>query len=315
MSSRAHEPREQFVDGLENRLRADLRRQSLASAARTWSWMPQSRWAASLALSAVVVVSMALGGSVVAATYEARLGEQRDALLATFDQRFAIAQQRLALAKRQLQDLQQRVSVGIEPPETVLDMRFKVNEAEAELRSIGLDIEEIRATGREPVHSLSAPLVSGRDFVAERWRVEMTAPIAALALEKTRAAAARGRVDVGIAKPGEVDVAATRIAELEAAIEAFERKLTIRQTYLKGGLPARVAELQGLEAENQVRRAALTRRIESARRRVQDLQARIEVGTVNPIDLGEAKLRLQELQLEMTKADYDLLLIRKQLGK
>ena len=104
MSSRAHEPREQFVDELEIHLRAELRRQSLASAARPWSWMPQSRWAASLALSAVMVVSMALGGSVVAATYEARLGGQRDVLLATFDQRFAIAQQRLALTKRQLQD-------------------------------------------------------------------------------------------------------------------------------------------------------------------------------------------------------------------
>jgi hypothetical protein len=186
-----------------------------------------------------------------------------------------------------------------------------VSEAEAELKSIALDIEEIRATGREPMHALSAPLVSGRDFVAERWRVEMTAPIAALALEKTRAAAARGRVEIGIAKPSEVDVVAARIADLEAAIQAFERKLTIRQTYLKGGLPAQVAELQGLEAENGVRRAALTRRIESARRRVQDSQTGIEIGTANPIELGEAKLRLQEL----TKADYDLLLIRKQLGK
>ncbi len=115
------------------------------------------------------------------------------------------------------------MSVGIEPLETALDIHFKVNEAAAELRSIGLDLEEIRATGREPMHSGSAPLVSGRDFVAERWRVEMTAPIAALALEKTRAAAARGRVEVGIAKPLEVDVAATRIAELEAAIEVRER--------------------------------------------------------------------------------------------
>jgi outer membrane protein TolC len=134
-------------------------------------------------------------------------------------------------------------------------------------------------------------------------------------VEKTRAAAARGRVEIGIAKPSEVEVAATRIAELEAAVEAFERKLTIRQTFLKGGVPAQVAELQGLEAENEGRRAILARRIESARRRVQDLQTRIDVGTANPIELGEAKLRLQELQLEMTKADYDLLLIRKQLGK
>jgi len=277
--------------------------------------MPQTRWAAGLALGAVMVVSMAVGGVVVAATYEARLDEQREVLLATFEQRSAIAQQRLALAKRQLQDMEQRVSVGIEPRETVLEMRLKVSEAEAELKSVELDIEEIRATGREPMHSLSAPLVSGRDFVTERWRVEMTAPVAALATEKTRAAAARGRFDVGVAKPSEVEDAATRVAELEAAIETYERKLTLRQTYLKGGLPAPVAELRGLEAENDVRRTILTRRIESARRRVQDLQTRIEVGTSNPIELAEAKLRLQELQLEMTKADYDLLLIRKQLGK
>ena len=166
------------------------------------------------------------------------------------------------------------------------------------------------------MHSLSAPLVSGRDFVAERWRVEMTAPITALALEKTRVAAARGRVEVGIATPSEVDVAATRIAELEAAIEAFERKLTIRQTYLKGNLPAKVAELQGLEAENEVRRAALTRRIESAptsgagspgqdrgRHRQSDRARRSQAAPPG------AAAR------EMTKADYDLLLIRKQLGK
>jgi hypothetical protein len=210
MSSRAHEPREEFVSALEIRLRTDLRRQSFASAPQPWSWMPQSRWATGLALGAVMIVSMALGGGVVAATYEARLGEQRDVLLATFEQRLAIAQQRLALANRQLQEIQQRVSVGTEAPEGVLDMRSKVSEAEAELKSIGLDIEEIRATGREPMHSLSAPLVSGRDFVAERWRVEMTAPVAALVLEKTRAAAARGRVEIGIAKPSEVEVAATR---------------------------------------------------------------------------------------------------------
>ena len=315
MSSHAHEPRDEFVNDLESRLRAELRRQSLDSTTRTWTWMSQSRWAAAFPLAAVMVVSMAVGGGVVAATYEARLGEQRDMLLVTFQQRLVIAQQQLALAQRQLQDMQERVSIGTEPPDTVLGMRAKVTEAEAELKSIQLDIDEIQATGREPMHSLSAPLVSGRDFVTERWRAEMAAPTAALTLEKTRAAAAQGRVDVGMASPSEVEAATTRIAELQAAIEVFERKLTIRQKYLKGGLPAQVAELQGLEAENDVRRAVLARRIESARRRLQETQTRIDVGTANPIELGEAKVRLVELQLEVTKAEYELLLIRKQLGK
>ena len=91
---------------------------------------------------------MALGGGVVAAAYEARLNEQRDLLLDDIRAAGRVAKQRLALATRQLRDLQQRVSVGIEPQETVHDIAVQGTEAEADLKSIGLDIGEIRATGR-----------------------------------------------------------------------------------------------------------------------------------------------------------------------
>ena len=70
-----------------------------------------------------------------------------------------------------------------------------------------------------------------------------------------------------------------------------------------------------LEAENELRRTALARRVEFARRQVTTLKGRVDVGTANPLDLAGAELRLQELQLEMSKADYELALIRKQLGK
>jgi len=309
-----HEPREEFLNQLELRLRGDHRRIDLA-AARAHTWMPQSRLAIALAVFAIAVVSMAMGGGVVAATYEARISEQRDLLLSTFDQRAVIAKQRLALATRQLQEMKQRVSVGIEPPETVADIQFKVSEAEAELKSIELDIAEIRATGREPMNALSAPPISGRDFVTERLRVEMSVPAAALELEKARAHAVRTRFEVGMADAADVEAAGTRMIELESAVEVFRRKIDIRQRFLKGGLTPAVADLRGLESETDLRRTALARRIDSARRQVGDLKTRIEIGTANPLNLAEAELRLQELQLEMSKADYDLLLIRKQLGK
>jgi outer membrane protein TolC len=311
--SRPHEPREEFVNELERRLRADLRRRDLAPGAHTW--MPQSRIAAALAIAAVVIVSMALGGGVVAAAYEARLSEQRDLLLATVQQRAAIAKQRHSLASQQLREVQKRVELGIEPRESVTDAQFKTHEAEAVVRSIELDIAEIQATGREPVRALTAPLVSGRDFVTERWRVEMSVPMAALELEKARVQAARTRFEVGVADAVDVEAAGTRVIELQTAIEVFQRKIEIRQAFLKGDLPAAVAELRGLETETYLRRTALARRIEFARRQLKEMKARIEIGTLNPLNLAEAELRLQELQLEMTKADYDLLLIRKQLGK
>jgi outer membrane protein TolC len=247
--------------------------------------------------------------------YEARLCEQRDLLIGNVEHRAILAKLRIALVTQQLVDMEQRVSVGLEPQESVRDVRFKVREAEADLKSIELDLGEIRATGREPMHALSAPLVSGRDFVSERLRVEMSVPAAALELEKVRAQAVRSRFEVGLAHATDVAAAETRTIELESAVEAFRRKMGIRQTFLKGGVPAAVADLRGLEAETDLRRTALARRIDFARRQVRDLQSRIEIGTANPLNLAKAELRVQELQLEMSRAEYDLLLIRKQLGK
>ena len=311
--SGAHNPRDEFVNQLEHHLRTDLRRRALA--VRAYPWMPRSRNAVALAIAAIAIASMAVGGGVVAVAYETRLSEQRDLLLGNFEQRAILAKRRHALVTQQLRDMEQRVSVGLEPQEAVLDVRFKVNEADAELKSIELDLGEIRATGREPMNALSAPLISGRDFVTERLRVEMSVPAAALALEKLRAQAARSRFEVGMAKAIDVEAAETRVIELESAVEVFQRKIGIRQTFLKGGLVAALADLRGLEAETDLRRTALARRIDFARRQVIDLRSRIEIGTDNPLKLAEAELRLQELQLEMSRADYDLLLIRKQLGK
>ena len=311
--SGAHEPREEFVNQLELQLRMDLRRRAIA--APRGSWMPQSRLAAAAALAAVAIVSLAVGGGVVAAAYETRLNSQRDVLLENFEQRALIAKQRLALATQQLRDAQQRVSIGIEPRESVLDAQSKVSEAEAASKSIELDIAEIRATGREPMHAVSAPLISGRDFVTERWRIEMSVPANALALEKARETMVRSRVEIGVANPMEVEAVGTRVVELESALEVFRRKIDIRQTFLKGGVSAAFADLRGLEAETDLRRTALARRSDFARRQVQELKSRTEVGTANPLALAEAELRVQELQLEMSKADYELLLIRQQLRK
>jgi len=311
--SSAHEPRQEFVNDLELLLRAELRGRSRA--ARTRSWFPQSTVAVALTIAAVAMVSMAAGGTVVATAYEARLNQQRDRLLDSFEQRAVVAKQRLALATQQLRDVQERVSIGIEPPEAVPEIRLKVTEAEAELKSIELDIAEIKATGREPMNTLSAPLVSGRDFVTERMHVEMTVPAAALGAEKARVQTARTRFEVGLTKAIEVEEAESRLIDLESAVEVFQRKIAIRQTFLKGGLPGPEADLRGLEAETDLRRTALARRIGVARKHVTDLKGRIETGTANSLNLAEAELRLQELQLEMSKADYELLLIRKQLGK
>jgi hypothetical protein len=310
--SSAHQPREAFVSQLEDRLRAELRRREPDPG---FGWMPRSRLAMAFGVALIVVVSMAAGGGAVAAAYEARLGEQRDALVSTLQQRAAIAQKQLELVRGQMDHVQQRIEVGMEKPHALLDARLKVKKAETELKLIELEIAEVQATGREPRHAVSSPVVSGRDFVIERWRAELALPASALEVQRQRLEQARGRLEIGMAEPKELDEISMHIVELDAAAKAIERKIAIRQSYLMGGMTAAVADLRGLEAETEQRRSALAQRIELSRRQIADLRANVEVGTADPFRVAEAELRLQELQLELTKADYDLLLIRKQLGR
>jgi hypothetical protein len=311
--SGTHEPREEFVNQLELRLRADLRQQERTFGAERW--MPRSRLAIALAVAGVSLLSMTIGGAVVAATYEASLSEQREALLGVLQERAALAKQRLALASEQLRSTQERVSIGLAAPEAVLEAQFKVREAEAELKSTDLDIAEVQAAGREPMTTVSAPLVAGRDFVTERLKLEMSVPAAALEVEKARQHEVRARFEVGLGSAADVEAAGARVIELESALEVFRRKLEIRKAFLKGGVPPAIADLRGLEAEADLRRTTLGQRVEFARRQVQEIQGKIDIGTADPLKLAEARLHLQQLELERSKAELELLLIRKQMAR
>lgn len=308
-----HEPHDAFIDRLEWQIRAEARRRHRSAQAP--GWLPQSRLAAALSAVALVLVSMAVGGGVVAAAYQARQNVQRDLLLSAYERRAELAMERVSTAKAQLQTAEERVSVGVAPRDAILEARFKVAEAEAQLQSIRLQIDEIRITGREPLDEVSSPLVSGRDFVTKRWLSDLSVPQAALELGKTRMRDAERRFAVGLAQAIDVEVSRTRVIELEAAVVALRRKIGIRQSFLKGELDATLADLRVLEVEADQRRTALEPKIALARKQLSDLQLKVEMGTAQPIEVAEARLRLQELELEMSKAEVDLAVIRRRIGR
>ena len=312
MSNR-HEPHDAFVAQLEDRLRADLSRRHLTAPAPRW--LPRSTGGLVLATAALVIVSMAIGGGVVSAAYQAQQGAQRDALVTTLEQRLDLSRKRLDLVRQRLDEMQRRVSIGIEEPGTVADARLNVTEAEVNVKLIELDIAEVRATGREPMPSVSAPLVNGRDFVSERWQLEAQLPAAGRDVAKMAVDLWKTRFDVGLANNTDVEKAGARLIEMESAVQLIQQKIAIRQAFLKRTLTAAVADLRVMEVEAEQRRMILSRRIEFSRRQLEDLKLRVEIGTLSRIELAEAEVRLQELELARSKADYDLALIRKQLGK
>jgi len=311
--SGTHDPRPEFVERLEGLVLAEARRQS--QPAQTPRWLPASPLKAVLAAAALVVVSVSVGGAAVAASYQAQHNERRDLLVAGYAQQLDLASQRLALAKERLQDAERRQTLGVETQDAARQARFDVVEAETQVQLLELQIAEIQVTGREPLNEVASPRVSGRDFVGDRWRIEMRVPQAALELERRRLQAVQERVDIGLVQASEVEATRARVLELEMAVDAFSRKIAIRQEFLQGVISATLAGLRVLEAEAVRKHETLKPKIAMARRQLDETTARVEIGIMAPVELAEARLHLAELEAELAKVEVDLALIRKQIAE
>lgn len=309
-----HQPRDQFVERLAGEIRAEVRRRNRLPRGPGWAlWLVQSPIRAAMAIVTLVLASMAAGGFAVAAAYQAQTNEQRQILKASYANRVALAQQRLALAAEELKVAQQRVSVGTGDQDAVLEGRFKVIEAEAQLKSLNLQIAEIDVTGREPLNAVTSPLVSGRDFVGERWQVDRSVTDAALGVEMSRLQNAERRVAVGAANAMEVHASKARILELQAALEGMQKKVDIRQRFLKREMDAAMADLRVLEAEAVQRRQTLQPRLDLARQVMKDVSAKFETGSADRLELMQSQLRLLEIELDMAKVNVDLANIERQI--
>jgi len=306
-----HEPSDEFVASLEREVGRAIRRRNQPV---PWpSWLPQSRPAAVFALIALIVVSMGVGAAATAAGYAAQDAERRNQLATSYQQRVDLAAQRVTVANDELKAAERQVSVGMAGTMGVFEGRLKVAEAEAQLSSFRLQLEEVRISGAEPRNEASAPRVGGRDFVTERLRVDMSVPEAALVLEHERERDANKRFSVGMADSVDVMSAHARVVEIETAIETFRRKIEIRQRFLAGSVDAVETELRVIEAEAEQRTKALRPKIEMIQKEIDRIKGRLDVGQATSVQLSEATLRRMTLELELTKADLDLTLVRNQI--
>ena len=308
-----HEPNEEFVEKLEWQIGREVRRRNRAANAPRWTtWSPAKAFAT---VAGLMLISMIIGGAAVAAAYEAQNNQRRDQLKSNFEQRLDLAKRRLAVLTDQVQTTEQRVAVGIANNADLLEARIKVAEADAEVKVIDLQIAEIQLTGQEPRDELSSPLVSGRDFVSLRLRSEMSVPRMSLTLEQTRLQDAQKRFEIGVGDAIAVETARVRMLEVQAALDTFDKKLGIRQKFIKGGIDAVETDLRVLEADAEQVKRMLVPKLALAHKEVALLSSRVETGTAHHVELATATLRRLELETALSKADLDLMLIKGRIDK
>jgi hypothetical protein len=308
-----HEPSKEFIDRLEWEIGGEVRRRNRH--ARVPPWRPQSGRTAVLALTGIVLLSMAFGAAGVAAAYQVQTNQRRGDLISGLEQRAEVARQRLKLSTDAQTDTERRLSLGHGNQEDVLEARARAAEAGAQVKSLESLIEEVRITGHEPSSEISAPVVKGRDFVSERLQIEMTVPQAVLELERLRLRNLERSVSLGAVSLLELEQARPRVAEVDAGVEVFRKKLEIRQQFLARKIDAATAELRTLEAEAEQRERALAPKIELARKESQSTDAKVRIGAASSMDQAEAAMRLEELEMERAKANLDLARVRQQLDQ
>ena len=308
-----HQPTDAFVARLESSIVGEVRRRNLRSAAPRWAAWSTRQVAAAAAI--LMIGSMALGGAVVAASYESQNNEQRAQLVASYNQRIQLARQRLDLTAKEEVAARVRFNVGMSDDKTLLEKSLAVVSAQAELAKGELGLEEVKLSGVEPGIELYSPRVSGRDFVGEQLQIELSVFTRTLEVEKRLAQDVAVRVEIGTLAQIDLDAARARVQGIEAGERSIQRQLTIRQLYLAGRIDAIEAQLRGLESEAEHKAASIAPEVALAVKSVAKLTQRVEVGTAQSVELAEAKLRKLEFETALSKAELDLALIRRRLDQ
>ena len=308
-----HEPSDRFIERLGHEIGTEVRRRHARPAATSWRDVVGLKMLA--AAAALVIVSMAVGGAVVAAAYQNENREQRAMLASVYERKIQIEQLKLNAAKQQLQDAERKVAVGIIDQVAAYEVRQGVVEAEANLRIAMLNLEEVRATGREPRDEISAPAVPNRDFVRERITAGIAVTQGALQIEKLRLQAAERRVSVGLAQAGELDILRGRIVELESALNAAQQKMSARDLFLNNKYDSTLADLRVAEIEAEQRYQRLMPQLDLARRDMQRAQTLVEKGLLSQVEVTKANLKVLEIQTELQRAELELAIARQKIAE
>ena len=308
-----HEPAPEFVARLESQIGSEVRRRNREARAPRWaSW---STMQVAAAVAVLIVVSMAVGGAAVAAAYEVQASGRREEIASNVRQRIDLAQKKLEIAMSELKSTETRFHVGMATNHQVLEAGLALAEAKAQVDSLKLQLAEVTQTGVEPRTELLAPLVSGRDFVAERLRIAMTAPEQALAHAKQVARDVQVRVEIGTLEAIDLEASRARILELEAALNTLRKKSQIRQQFVSGKMDKIETELRVLEAEAEQALATLEPKVALARQESARIAGRVHVGTAAEVELAQARLRSLEFETALSKAQLELMVVRRRIDE
>jgi len=297
-------PEPEFARFLEWQLARELRRR-----ARFGAPAPAPRRPRLLLTAAAALLGVLLGAASVVGSQTIARARERSLHLLRAELDVARAARRIEPLRAVVAAARRRVAAGAESTAADEGPRAALAAAERDLARAHLDLEEVQVTGAAPNSSLSAPLVGGRDFVAERLALERAAHLAARAAAVRRLERIRQLVQTGFAPTSEEADAALAAEAAGIPFARLEEMARLREQFLAGALTAAAVELRSGLAAADTRRDEIALLLARARERV--ARARLLHGAGVE---GEGPLREAEAALQALEAEAQLVEVERELA-
>jgi hypothetical protein len=307
-----HEPDPEFVASLEWQVCTASRR-----AERFAEPVPASRgsrWVRTPVLVAVLMAASAgLGAAGVSVAERVQVERARYLVVERARLRTAISLERIKLIKREFKRVQVLTQQGMISGEALERTRTAALLARFDALRAVRRLEEARASGREPKTDLDAPLVDGRDYVAEQVAIDL--------LESRARAASLGKQHVrleklmaaGLLSPSEGRDLWFEQLKAEAETRRHEERLGIRLSYLDGHLPLDRVLLEVLRVEALCRLEVLRARLKHADEAADHARRGFKQQIVTKKELVRLDASRAELEGEFRLAELELELIEVKL--
>jgi hypothetical protein len=303
-----HEPDPGFVANLEWQLTRELRRGNRAG-------VPRQTNHRILKTAGLILGSVALGAAAMGASQQLGESWRRELLEARLEVQLEMARQRIQMQQVAIGQSRERVAQGLRDDRDLIHLELQVAQAEADAKIMGLELEELRRSGREPLGELSSPLVDGRDFVSERIQVRLELARQHLAVSQRERDETQRQAAAGVIDQRELQARDLVIRQVELQLEALAQQLETRSAYLASEITAVEAELQLLEVEAQNRIALLDQQYEHFQLELERARNLTDSGTLSPAVTTQMQLQLAEIEAQLRLAQTEREILRRELER
>lgn len=300
-----YEPDGRFVERLGWQLSSEYRRlDRMKSSGR----IAIPRWIAATALMAGILMT---GVAAIKAADYLKDSWRKKIELARAETEVELTRARLESFQELAARSEKLFSGGLIGEEENLTAKSAAERAQRDLERSLLNRDEVEASGFPPRDELYAPIVGGRDFVAERLRNEVESVGADLDLIVKRWERLKKLVTVGVAPEEELDQIQVAIDARKTAIDGIVKRIGLRKRFVAGELTAHEVEIMDRKAVAEKKLTEAQSRVDFLGKEMERLQSLEARGMISPIETRQLRYGLDSARAELKLAALEVEILNK----